>query len=338
VRFHDAGENYSLKDLTKELSSLVIIMLMSAEIDEVIRQDAPEDLREVRGEPPNIRSLKILRTGNTAQKKKELVRLHIRLHHIPPYRFTPLLRQAGFSDPILGWSKHVREWCKACLEHEDKQLELKVSTEIVEAFNDVVVMDIHLFMNLAVLHMMDVSSRLSQVIELTDREADTSISAFSHAWIGIFGRPRRLKLDRDGSFDAWKWREFADRHNMVLDFVPGKNKTGAGLIERHNEIIRQTAKRLVSNGVKPLDAVKESCGAKNEGLTLDGYVPVQLAFGWVPRSWDAYMSGMRDNIDDFRPARGDDVMQQALLHRIQAGLAFRKTLVSDEFRRAMNKY
>eukprot|EP00972_Heterocapsa_arctica_P038981 5741731-Heterocapsa_arctica.AAC.1 len=60
---------------------------------------------------------------------------------------------------------------------------------------------------------------------------------------------------------------------MVLDFVPGKNKTGAGLIERHNEIIRQTAKRLVSNAVKPLDAIKESCGAKNEGLTLDGYVP-----------------------------------------------------------------
>eukprot|EP00972_Heterocapsa_arctica_P002459 355100-Heterocapsa_arctica.AAC.1 len=54
VRFRDAGEDYSMKNLTKELSTVVIIMLMSAEIDDLIRQDAPEYLREVRGEPPNI--------------------------------------------------------------------------------------------------------------------------------------------------------------------------------------------------------------------------------------------------------------------------------------------
>ena len=45
----------------------------------------------------------------------------------------------------------------------------------------------------------------------------------------------------------------------------------------------------------PLDAIKEAAGAKNEGLTLDGYVPVQLAFGWIPRSWDAFVGGMKDN-------------------------------------------
>eukprot|EP00972_Heterocapsa_arctica_P023790 3505875-Heterocapsa_arctica.AAC.1 len=31
---YDAAENYNLKDLTKDLSTLVVIMLMSAEIDD----------------------------------------------------------------------------------------------------------------------------------------------------------------------------------------------------------------------------------------------------------------------------------------------------------------
>ena len=88
----------------------------------------------------------------------------------------------------------------------------------------------------------------------------------------------------------------------------------------------------------PLDAIKEAAGAKNEGLTLDGYVPVQLAFGWIPRSWDAFVGGVKDNIDNVKHGRGQDVVQQALLQRVKAGIEFRKTLISDGFRRVMNKY
>ena len=46
---------------------------------------------------------------------------------------------------------------------------------------------------------------------------------------------------------------------------------------------------------------------------------------------------MKDNFENARSGRSQDVVQQALLQRLKAGIGFRKMLISDEFRRAMYK-
>ena len=73
IRFHDADENCSLENLVDEKSAdFIIVMIMAEEIDDAIRQEAPQDIREIPGETPNVRSLRVLRTGTQHQKKKEL--------------------------------------------------------------------------------------------------------------------------------------------------------------------------------------------------------------------------------------------------------------------------
>ena len=112
TRFHDVEENYSLEGLVDNIENVVIVMYLAEELDDASRREAPQDIREEPGETPNIRSLRVLKTGTPHRKKKELVRLHVRLNHIPSYRFTPLLRSAGFSGDVLEWSMWVQQWCK----------------------------------------------------------------------------------------------------------------------------------------------------------------------------------------------------------------------------------
>eukprot|EP00972_Heterocapsa_arctica_P063624 9389299-Heterocapsa_arctica.AAC.1 len=80
---------------------------MSKAIDQACTQD--DDQAEA-AQPygrPNIKTLRILTTGTPAQIKKELVKLHIRLRHLPAYRLAPLLRTAGFSGQVLEWAAAV---------------------------------------------------------------------------------------------------------------------------------------------------------------------------------------------------------------------------------------
>jgi hypothetical protein len=111
-------------------NSSVIFLYFNKEIDEEMRVDlTPENATQVL---PNVRSLHVLANGTPSQKKRELVRLHVRLRHLPADRFVPILRTAGFIGEVLKWAAKVSVWCKACHDGSKPNLEPKVSVKTVD--------------------------------------------------------------------------------------------------------------------------------------------------------------------------------------------------------------
>ncbi len=247
VRF-DTHDDYSLVGAANNTDAMIIIMFAGEQVDAAIKSAEDDQVRE--GVQPNIRSLKVLREGTPLQQRRELVKLHVRLKHLPANRLVPLLKTAGFNEKILEAAKLVEKWCKGCRDRMGANLEPTVSITLICHFNELVGLDIFFFFDDAYLHGVDVSSRLSSTQYLVDRQPINSLVAFTEAWIKFFGRPLRIKLDRDGSFDNWEWRRWADRNAIILDYVPGQAKSRAGIVERHNKIIEHTAHRLVTDGVR----------------------------------------------------------------------------------------
>ena len=114
------------------------------------------------------------------------------------------------------------------------------------------------------------------------------ILAWLEAWGRLLGFPRLIRFDKDGAFDNYEIRIWCSNHGIDAMFLPAEAHSRAGLLDAKVKVVKLTAKRLLSDGFKPVTAMYEANAASNEGIMYDGVVSVQLAFGWVPRGWETF--------------------------------------------------
>ena len=163
----------------------------------------------------------------------------------------------------------------------------RYSSTRIENFNDVVQMDVifrDASKNEKALHIIDVASRLSVVCELTSRRAEDSLESFILNWVAYFGWPKKIVADADGSWMNNLWRQKLEDHGVNFDPAPAEAHSTVGLIDRHTDIIKENAERqLVDDPTCPwILALCEASGAKNHGILVRGYCPLELAFGFKP--------------------------------------------------------
>ena len=102
---------------------------------------------------------------------------------------------------------------------------------------------------------MDEATRWSAVGNLDNKTEEELCATFHKAWIKIWGPPNTFIIDQESGFAFDYGQAFCER--LGIDRILRGTGQHAHIVERHHEILRQTAHRLTSS--------RASSGALHEG-------------------------------------------------------------------------
>ena len=124
---------------------------------------------------------------------------------------------------------------------------------------------------------MDEATRWSAVGNLDNKTEEELCATFHKAWINIWGPPNTFIIDQESGFAFDYGQAFCER--LGIDRILRGTGQHAHIVERHHEILRQTAHRLreqlVREGVPFTmeQIIDEACLAKNAMLSIGKTTP-----------------------------------------------------------------
>ncbi|CAE7261879.1 RE1 [Symbiodinium sp. CCMP2592] len=100
-------------------------------------------------------------------------------------------------------------------------------------------------------------------------------------WIQYFGEPQTLRLDPAGAFRSKALEEFADRHHIYLDIIPGEAHWQMSACEGAIKGVKEVMSKLADEDdqITPENALATAILTFNQRDVIRGFSPMQLAFG-----------------------------------------------------------
>ncbi len=152
-------------------------------------------------------------------------------------------------------------------------------------FNDVVSLDLMFLEGKAVLHVVDLQTRLNAAKFLKAQSVNAVWSAFLQCWSNAYSGPARIiRVDQGSQLTAKRFCEFAEAAGIQIadSGVEGHNALGAG--EKYHGILRDIYLKLRAAHPKGDHELLLSCAIRAINCTAneDGLCPALLAFGFQP--------------------------------------------------------
>ena len=105
------------------------------------------------------KSRRLLKTGDAAQQRQELRKLHLRWWHATRKQMETELKVAGAGQDILGMIPSIVETCRECRAWQDRGPDITPSVELVTKQNEQVEVDSMFYKKHMVWHMLDRADR-----------------------------------------------------------------------------------------------------------------------------------------------------------------------------------
>ena len=263
-------------------------------------------------------TLQLLRSVRPGVVRRTLRRLHIRWYHAPAKRMATLLSAAGVPTSVLRIIQDVVSTCDICRSWSRPSARSIVSTRMPEKFNQEIEIDLLFVGAHVILHMIDRAIRWSVGVKIANRETRTILSGVKKSWVNQFGPPGVMISDQEGGLNEMAGA-FLEQLGVKLDLrARGQH---AGIVERHNDILRKQIHLIdgqaVADGlaVSFEDVLTEAVYSKNVLCQYGGFTPYEALYGRTPplfNVWD-------DNQDDNHPMKLREIALRSMLQATAEG-------------------
>ena len=114
--------------------------------------------------------------------------------------------------------------------------------------------------------------------------ANQFVETFGEHWVQYFGFPNQLRVDPDGSFRSHVVQEYCDRHQIMLDIIPGEAHWKVGICEQAIQGTKTLMNKIAEDDpeVTAAEALAEATRTFNSRELIRGYSPIQHALGRAP--------------------------------------------------------
>ena len=268
--------------------------------------------------------------------KNKARKLHIQFCHPTAGRLINLVKNSGTTEQgVFDAITEVTEQCEICIKNKQSPLRPVVCFPSATSFNETVALDLKFCgTDGYILHIIDHLTRYSSACIIRNKRKETIIKGILDYWIRIFGCPRYFLTDNGGEFVNQDMIDFAEKFNITLKTTAAESPWSNGLCERHNGILNNHLKKIMSNNICSIDmAIHWAVAAKNSLANVYGFSPNMLVFGRNPN----YPSGLTNS----PPANNMSCMDEYVAQTLNAMHVARKTFIEQEsaerLRRALNR-
>lgn len=294
------------------------------------------------------RSMSLLHSGNEALVRRSFRRLHIRLWHNGVAMMSTLLKHAGAPPSALKPSPEIVSTCRVCRMWKRSTPKSTTNTRFAEKFNGIVQWDILFYKKMMMSHFGDEAIRWSAASILPSKDAPALIIAISQDCVRVFGGPQFLIADGEKGFCSEQVAQFLDRCNTQLKTKAPREH--AQVVERHNELLRQTLhkleEQLKEEGiVVPFSmAVNDAGLTRNAVITVGGHTPCRAFYGRDPPMLAEFEPASETQLDDtsgevpghsrhnlrVREKATQSMLQASAQQRLQRALASKTRLAVEQ--------
>ena len=270
---------------------------------------------------------------NELTTRQKAIKLHRQFAHPTSDKLLKLLRNSGNEDKDLEEEiARITKNCKVCQEFKKPPPRPVVGLPMATRFNECVAMDLKVFKNIYLLHVIDHATRLSACAPILNKRPETIIKELFKIWIGVYGIPQRFLSDNGGEFSNESFRELCEKVNITVHTTAAESPWSNGLCERHNLVLADMITKVIEDvGCSVGLAVHWAVHAKNSLSNIHGFSPYQLVFGKNPN-----VPGV---LVDRPPALSDetksDIVRENLNALHKAREAFVRSENSERVRRAL---
>lgn len=265
-------------------------------------------------------------------------RLHKTYGHAGAARISALLRQAGCDDPAVHAAVEAAvKSCRACQLAQPAPHHPTVAMPRSSRFNDTVALDLASIRGLGMfVHFIDLGTRLSRCVSVSNKLSQTVVRAFLEAWICVYGAPREVLADGGGELQNDLFRLLSERFNIAVSTTAAQAAWSNGVCERHNAVVKRMVEAL--RGDHPdatfQDLLSHATFAKNN-LTVHGTAtPYQLVTGTLPRLPSVLTDGL-PAMHNIR-VKDDDHLRATIDMLSSARAALARAEADQSLRRALN--
>ncbi|OSX78708.1 hypothetical protein BU14_0103s0051 [Porphyra umbilicalis] len=253
-------------------------------------------------------------TSDTPDLHRKAFKLHTQYGHCSAARLNELLRTAGAQDAkVFEAVTAAVDGCDACKRTAPRPPRPLVAVPRALQLNDTVAVDLAQVAPVGTfLHMVDLGTRFSKAVAITNKEATTVARALLAGWFVHHGAPRALLADPGAEFNNAVWRIVAERHNVAVLSTAGQAHWSNGVVERHNLTLKTMVATMALDHVHvpEQELLDPACHAKNSMGQHHGATPYQLTCGSSPR----IPSALADSLPalSVRRVPGDEALHRHL--------------------------
>ena len=227
-----------------------------------------------------------LSSGNL--NSQQVMKLHRQFAHCGSTRLEKLIAKSGAKVVNCTVAEVVRD-CEVCQRFGRATPKPSVSYPISMEWNNTVAMDLHEMAQsghtLWYLHVIDLFSRASAAVFITNKRPSTIIEGFLRCWCLVYGYPKAVLTDNGGEFDNADFQSFAQNNDIIVKTTAAFSPWSNGVVERHNAVLTDMLEKLLADESVSLSkdiVLQHAVFAKNSLANNDGFSPFQVAFGFGP--------------------------------------------------------
>ena len=221
---------------------------------------------------------------------RELMKLHKKLGHPSRQSFVKMLRDRGASMKIITLASQMR--CQDCDEATVPPSRKAVTLEVASSTWECLQLDImeHTVGDTTYkfLVFIDEASSYGAVASLGSHHVKQSLGTTTakmvevlfQTWIQYFGFPKKIKLDREGTFRGRELEEMCQGNGVELEAIPAEEHGSIGQVERLIGSLKSKLQRFLrSSDMDPQVACWAMVAAHNSMARVGGFSPCQWVFG-----------------------------------------------------------
>ena len=267
------------------------------------------------------------------EKKKAAKKLHRQFGHPSHKRLAELVKSAGNKDEgFMGALKEAADGCDTCTRYSRTNPRPVVGMSLAREFNDTIAMDLKQINGHQILHMIDLATRYSQALVVSNKRKETIVEAVIKGWVSTFGVPGRILSDNGGEFNNREMQDMAENLNTEVLTTAAESPWSNGICERHNAVIGGMVTKMMHDSSDDIDtALAWAINAKNSLHNVYGFSPAQLVFGRNPN----IPTVLNDKLPALEGKTQSEVVAKNLQAKHEARKAFIECEASEKIRRAL---
>ena len=179
------------------------------------------------------------KTVNLSNKEKKAKKRHSQFSHSTPDKLIKLISNTGLAEDmgLIDNINKISKECQICMVYKRPFPKLGDATSLATEFNEVVAIDIKVFMNTYILHLIDHVTRFSAAAIVKSKEKEGIIKNIFKIWSSIYGPPSKCFSDNGGKFSNENCNEMCEVYKITVKKTATETPFLNGLAERHNAVL-----------------------------------------------------------------------------------------------------
>ena len=256
---------------------------------------------------------------------KSLTHLHKQMGHPVKLKLVAFIKDANsWQDKFSAVIDKIYEECNKCKELAKTPSRPVVSLPMASRFNEKVAMDLKMWDNKYILHLIDMWSRYTISVFVSRKTKETIIDNIIIHWIAYFGVMQTVLSDNGGEFRNDEMREVCSILNVEILTTAAESPWQNGLCEKNHGITDMILLKLKDDypHVRIDVLLRWANMAKNCLQMWSGYSACQLVFGINPNLPNIFNANL--------PALDESTISRSLAEHLNILHSSRKAFIESE--------